>query len=98
MPTILELDISDLQAIPGKAATIISSHGKVDILVNNAGIFNRGTVVDTKMEVEQRVMQVNYFGTLALTKEVLREDMMKRKSGHVVFVSSILGKMNISHW
>jgi len=68
VPAILELDLADLKSISSKANSAISIYDTVDILVNNAGIFNRGSVLDTIMEVDQQVMNVNYFGSLALTK------------------------------
>lgn len=64
----LVLDLSDLKTIPAKAENAISIYDDIDILVNNAGIYNTGSVLDTIMEVDQQVMNVNYFGTLALTK------------------------------
>lgn len=71
VPAVLELDLADLKTIPAKAEAAISIYDDIDILVNNAGIFNRGTILDTIMEVDQQVMNVNYFGTLALTKGFL---------------------------
>lgn len=64
----LELDLSDLKSVPSKAEAALGIYDTVDILVNNAGIFNRGLTLQTIMEVDQQVMNVNYFGTLALTK------------------------------
>jgi len=46
------------------------------------------------MEVDQQVMNVNYFGTLALTK-VIGNHMLKRKTGHIVFMSSVLGRISV---
>ncbi len=68
VPAVLELDLSDLKSIPSKAEAAISIYDDIDILVNNAGIFNTGSILQTIMEVDQLVMNVNYFGTLALTK------------------------------
>lgn len=48
--------------------SIIHNYGTIDILINNGGISNRGTVLDTSIEVDSKVMAVNYFGTVALTK------------------------------
>ena len=45
--------------------------GRIEILINNGGIGQRGNVIDTDIAVQQRVMQVNYFGQIALTKAVL---------------------------
>ncbi len=64
----LQLDLADLNNIPSKAEEALSMHGCVDILVNNGGISYRGIAVETTIEVDQRLMTVNYFGSVALTK------------------------------
>jgi dehydrogenase/reductase SDR family protein 7B len=68
VPATLELDVGDLSSIEGKGKTAIAIYEHVDILVNNAGISFRGTVMETEIEVQQQIMNVNYFGALALTK------------------------------
>nr|CAD7262472.1 unnamed protein product [Timema shepardi] len=93
-PVILPLDLVDLNSIPECVNKILDIHGHVDILVNNAGISHRGDVITTKVDVDIKVMLVNYFGQVALTKAVL-PSMIKRGSGHVIAVSSIQGKIAI---
>ena len=46
----------------------IEIHGHVDVLINNGGISYRGTVQDTAIDVHQKLMTVNYFGALTLSK------------------------------
>jgi len=58
------------------------------------GMTFRGNVLDTAIEVDQRLMAVNYFGPLALTKGIA-QSMAVRQSGRVVFVSSVQGKIAI---
>jgi len=65
--------------------------GPVDVLVNNGGISQRGTAAETEMEVVRRIMEVNFFGAVQLTKAVL-PSMIERQQGHVVVVSSVVGK------
>lgn len=50
------------------AEEILKALGHVDILINNAGISYRGTIVDTGLDVDKKVMETNYFGPIALTK------------------------------
>ena len=52
----------------GKAAEAASLFGGVDMLINNAGITYRGRIEDTDIQVDQRLMAVNYFGQVSLTK------------------------------
>jgi short-subunit dehydrogenase len=87
---ILPLDLTEAAAIPTAADSVLSQQGRVDILVNNGGITQRSLVKDTRMEVDRRIMETNYFGAVALTKAVL-PSMLARRSGDIVVVSSLIG-------
>ena len=91
---ILSLDVADLESIPRKAEQARALFGHIDMLVNNAGISQRGTVADTEMAVLQRVFQINFFGAVAMTKAVL-PDMLERRAGHIVVISSLTGKLPV---
>ena len=67
-PKILPLDLSDAASIAGRAQEAVEAFGHVDILVNNAGVSSRSCVMETDAAVDRRVMEVNFFGTVALTK------------------------------
>jgi dehydrogenase/reductase SDR family protein 7B len=86
------LDMSDLEAIPTIAEKVIQEVGPIDILVNNAGISQRSLVKDTPMEIDQKIMNINFFGAIALTKAVL-PGMLEQKSGQFVVISSLVGKV-----
>ncbi|ENX42908.1 SDR family oxidoreductase [Acinetobacter sp. NIPH 2100] len=62
----------------------------IDILVNNAGIGQGGAIVDIPLRVLRQQFEVNFFATIALTQAFLHI-FHKRKSGRVVFISSIAG-------
>ncbi|HJT37299.1 MAG TPA: SDR family NAD(P)-dependent oxidoreductase [Actinomycetota bacterium] len=66
--------------------------GPADILVNNAGIGAYGRVTDTDVETIEKMMRVNYFGTVYATKAVL-PGMIERRRGHVVMIASIAGRI-----
>jgi short-subunit dehydrogenase len=51
-----------------KSQEAVGFYGRVDILVNNAGVGLRGSVLETDIAVDRKVMEVNFFGTIALTK------------------------------
>jgi len=87
----LPFDMADHDAIPARAEEAASFFGPIDILVNNAGITQRSLGAETKLAVDKRLMDVNYFGTLAVTRAVL-PGMIARREGQVVVVTSVLGK------
>ncbi|XP_064350916.1 dehydrogenase/reductase SDR family member 7B isoform X2 [Camelus dromedarius] len=93
-PCSVTFDLSDPGCIVGAAAEILRCFGHVDVLINNAGVGYRGTVVDTSTDVDRRVMEINYFGPVALTKALL-PSMVRRRQGHVVAISSIQGRISI---
>lgn len=67
-PEILPLDLAELNDIPEKAHHILRTCLHVDVLINNGGISLRSDVLSVKQEVDIRLMNVNYFGSIALTK------------------------------
>ena len=64
----LTLDLCDSGSLSGKAREAVELFGHVDVLVNNAGVSSRGAGLDTDMDTDRRVMEVNFFGTVAFTK------------------------------
>lgn len=64
----LPLDLTDLNGLPDKVAEIEKIFGHIDILINNGGVSVRADVLSTAMDVDIKVMLVNYFGSVALTK------------------------------
>jgi len=89
---ILPLDLTDIKAMKEKTEMAIKMFGKIDILINNGGISQRAYAVDLTMETIRRIMEVNFFGTVALTKALLPH-MIENKSGRIVVVSSVMGKI-----
>jgi len=88
---ILPLDLEKHEELKIKAEIVLKKYNKIDILFNNGGISQRSYVADTKFYVDKKIIDVNYLGTVALTKAVL-PSMIKNKSGHIVVMSSLTGK------
>lgn len=88
--TVLALDMTDSAALAPAVAQVIAKHGRIDVLINNAGISQRSLVKDTGIDVDRRIMEVDFFGPVALTKAVLPQ-MLKQGSGQLVAVSSVVG-------
>ncbi|GMR46216.1 hypothetical protein PMAYCL1PPCAC_16411, partial [Pristionchus mayeri] len=72
----------------------LSHNGKIDCLINNAGISMRGSVIETEMSVQRRLMEVNYFGTITLTRALLP---FIPSDGAIVVVSSMMGKASLPY-
>lgn len=88
---IYPMDLLDVAGIPAVAQKVMSEVGPIDMLINNAGISQRGEAKDTTLEVDRKIMELDYFAAVALTKAVLPH-MIKRKSGYIVAISSVAGK------
>ncbi len=85
------LDLERHDTIPGIVESILNKVGKVDILVNNGGISQRSLAKETTLEVDKKLMAVNYFGTVMLTKAIL-PNMLMHQLGHIVTITSLTGK------
>jgi NAD(P)-dependent dehydrogenase (short-subunit alcohol dehydrogenase family) len=83
-------DLADVQACERMARTVLEEHGRVDILINNAGRSIRRSFVQQldRFHDFERTMQLNYFGALKLMLTVV-PDMRRRRSGHIINISSI---------
>jgi dehydrogenase/reductase SDR family protein 7B len=85
------LDLAQHDTLPGLVGRVLKQVGKVDILVNNGGISQRSRALDTSLEVDKMLMNVNFFGTIALTKALL-PSMLTHQLGHIVTITSLTGK------
>jgi short-subunit dehydrogenase len=93
---LMPFDVTDASAREAAAREVLARHPHLDILVNNAGIGQRAAIRDTSFEVERRIMEVDFFAPVALTKLVLPR-MIARRSGHIVVTSSVAGKHAVPH-
>lgn len=84
------LDLSQEETLKLSTETAIQIFGHIDILINNGGIAQRSLAKDTLISVDRQIMEVDYFGTVALTKYLLPH-FLRRKVGHIVTVSSVMG-------
>ncbi|MFD1143479.1 SDR family oxidoreductase [Larkinella insperata] len=93
---VLPVDVTAFDQFPALVERVRQHFGRIDFLYLNAGISQRSTVVDTDLSVYQRLMDVNFFGTIALTKAVL-PIMLAQGSGHLVVTSSVAGKLGTKY-
>jgi len=88
---VLSLDLNESDSLTHKAEDAIRIFGKVDILINSGGISQRSLALSTDLLTEQRIMNVNFWGTVILSKAVLPQ-MLKNGAGTIVCISSLVGK------
>lgn len=69
----------------------IERFGRIDILINNAGISQRSLSKDTLLDVDKQLMNINFFGTVSVTKHALPH-MISQNAGHIAVISSVVGK------
>lgn len=86
----MALDVTDPAQCDLLVDAIVKKHGRIDVLVNNAGISQRSRVADTSLAVDRRIMEVNYFGVVGLTRAVLPV-FRRQRGGRIVVISSLVG-------
>jgi short-subunit dehydrogenase len=87
---VVPLDLARSATFPVAVAEVLARRGQIDVLVNNGGVSQRALAADATLEVERALMEVDYFGPVALTKAVL-PTMRARRAGRIVVVSSVMG-------
>jgi uncharacterized protein len=83
-------DVGDRGAVDAMAARVLGRHPAVDLLVNNAGMPARETFAEADLGLVERVLAVNYFGTVWCTRALL-PGLRAAAQGHVVNVVSVAG-------
>lgn len=87
---VLPLDLAQTDTLSDKVKQAISLFGHIDIMFHNGGISQRSLAIETQLEVDRKIMEVNFFGTIALTKALLPH-FKSRKSGQFGVTSSLVG-------
>jgi short-subunit dehydrogenase len=93
---IVPFDITDADQRERAAREVLGKFERLEVLVNNAGIGQRSAAKDTLLDVDRRIMEVDFFGPVALTKLVLPR-MIEQQGGHLVVTSSVAGKHAVPH-
>ncbi len=91
---IMSVDVTDLSQVKLVVDQVLDKSGTLDILVNAAGVAHPGYVQELELKIFTWMMEVNYFGTVYMTKAVL-PSMIPRKSGYIVNISSIAGFIGV---
>jgi 3-dehydrosphinganine reductase len=91
---IIRADVSDEDAVDAALGPFLAGFGVPDLLVNSAGVAHPGLFRELDSYIFRWMMDVNYFGTVNVTRAVL-PGMIKRGSGHLVNISSIAGFLGV---
>ena len=88
------MDLMNADAIPMKSEEVLQLTGGVDILVNNAGVSQRSLTINTSIDVDRKIMELDHFAKVIMTKALLPH-MIERRNGHIVSISSVAGKVGV---
>lgn len=89
---VLPLDLTDSGAMTPAVERVKQACGRLDQVVHNGGISQRSLVADTDLSVDRQIMEVNFFGTVALTKAVLPW-LKEQGGGRFVVITSLVGEL-----
>jgi len=85
------LDVRDSGSVKDAVQDIDRTYGRIDVLANIAAIKHEGSVEQTKLDEARDMMETNYFGSVVCCQAVLAV-MRQQGCGHIINVSSVLGK------
>ncbi len=91
---VVAADVTDLEQVNRAILQVKEASGVPDLLVNSAGVAQGGYCQETGMDIFHWMMDVNFYGTVHVTKALL-PDMIARRSGYIVNISSLAGVMGI---
>ncbi|MCK5136281.1 MAG: SDR family NAD(P)-dependent oxidoreductase [Bacteroidales bacterium] len=84
-------NLGNPEEVRSTAKKVLKEFGRVDVLMNNGGISQRAEAIDTSLEIDRRIMEIDYFSGVILTKALLPK-MIENGYGHIGVTSSISGK------
>jgi short-subunit dehydrogenase len=88
---VLPLDLENIDSLKELTNEAIKIFNKIDIIIHSGGVSQRSLALETELPVAQRIMNINFWGTIALSQHLL-PSMLSKGSGHIVIISSLVGK------
>ena len=92
--TAIELDVSDDASVADGFRQILRSTDQIDVLINNAGIGSNAVIEDVNIALDKEVFETNFWGPVRCIQAAL-PTMRAQRSGHIVQVSSIAGRIGL---
>ena len=92
---LVAIDVDDTGSVQRGVQQVLDRAGRIDVLVNNAGIGGGGPIEDVPVDWAKTLFETNYFGVIRMVQAVL-PSMRERRSGAIVNVSSIAGRLAIA--
>ncbi|KAL4648162.1 dehydrogenase/reductase SDR family member 7C-A-like [Arapaima gigas] len=93
-PKLVVLDFSDTDRTAGVVTEILECFGCVDVLICNSSMKVKAPAQSISLDLDKTVMDTNYFGPVTVAKGLL-PSMMSRRSGHLLLVNSVQGKLSL---
>ena len=90
----VELDVSDTDSVNQGINEILDQTNQIDVLINNAGVGSNAVIEDVDIESDKSVFETNFWGVVRCIQAVL-PTMRQQKSGHIIQVSSIAGRVGL---
>ena len=85
------MDLADSESLKSAFKQLSEKTNHLDLLINNGGISQRGFAKDTDFSVVDRIMQVNFLGTVEWTTHCMKL-LQKNGDGHIIAISSVVGE------
>jgi short-subunit dehydrogenase len=93
---VIPFDLGDVESVQNAASQVLQDEPKIDALYHFGGISQRSFVHETSLDVDRKIFEINFFGTVALTKAVLPK-MIENGGGQIAVTSSIVGKFGFPY-
>ena len=93
---VLTCDLASKESVAelGTKALDLCRGTTIDVLINNGGVSSRSNFLDTQLEIDEKVMQINFFSGASLAKALVPK-MVEQKSGKIIWISSVQGLVGI---
>jgi dehydrogenase/reductase SDR family member 7B len=88
---VVAFDLSNPSEVTTAANSILEKYGPVYLLINNGGISQRSLAHETPIEIDRRIMEIDFFSYIILSK-IFIPSMIERKEGYIAVTSSLSGK------